>query len=156
MIFMVVHSSLSIFVSIVSEKHTDSYIYINYYRILQTLWYVSMYINVYYKNPTNRKNILIINQWYCDPDEIRISMNLIYPIDSNWFQLDQLVPGQHNWFNTIGSTVGSTVGLPRCWPGMTWHNVSITWDPPWNPGVVRSSVESRDLVDICWIYVIYM
>lgn len=45
MIFMVVHSSLSIFVSIVSEKHTDSYIYI------LLLWYVSMYINVYYKNP---------------------------------------------------------------------------------------------------------
>lgn len=36
MIFMVVHSSLSIFVSIVSEKHTDIYIYIlitiEYYR----------------------------------------------------------------------------------------------------------------------------
>lgn len=90
--------------------------------------------------------------WSWDQNLIQ---NLIYSIDSNWIQLDQLVPS-HDKMVPVGSTVGSTVGFSRCWPGMAWHNVSITWDPPWNPGAVRSSVESRDLVDICHIYVIYM
>jgi hypothetical protein len=154
MIFMVVHSSLSLYLFELFLKNTHTHIHIYIYILITIEYY--RHCDMYpctsmctTKTHKSQKHIdhksMILWSW---------DQNLIESHLSNWFQLDQLVPGQHNWFPLVpvGSTVGSRWfgGVGLGWPGTMCRSPEILL------GILELSGAPWSPVEISWIYAGYM